>query len=1616
MTDSRVWVSTSAIDAALSGSKSSRGEGHRRKLHVRGSIETINWGWTSANIIEGICNPSGEKDDGQLEDVKIQVDDPESEFHRKRVVIPGTAVKGGAIVTANYHGDEDTDSSEDDGGSSEDSIAAAPQKNMNGDLGCGYPDDLITLTHLHEPAVVHCLRKRYERDKIYTNTGPILIVLNPFKNCKHLYADKIMKQYWERGEMQAKEKIAAMSSGGSGESNDGPNDNMMDEQETLSPHVYALADATYRSMICDMEEGAVRRGSDGRAKICDQSILISGESGAGKTFNTRVIMQYLATLSQRRAASDKVNKSPTPRAASGKATKKVNRKLSRGSSEVSSSSRKGKNESSINNKYCNPIRAGSDDRANNSNQSILISGESGAGKTFNTRVIMKYLATLSQRRASSGHANGSPNRRAALNKLPKELYKEGSKGISTQEKGKNDSSIEQQVLQSNPILESFGNARTMRNDNSSRFGKFIEIQFASDGTLVGASIETYLLENQWFGKFIEIQFASDGTLVGASIETYLLEKVRLISQAEGERNYHVFYEMLAGMPNTQLKSFHLGRYSIEDFHITSCSGTYDRRDGVQDKDTYKDLVEALDVMGFSEQRKKDLFSIASAMLHLSNLTINPINGGEESEIDGENEHLNPTLDLLGVTKESLNQAICYFKIQAGGQFYTRCLKQDRAERGLQALIKTTYSAMFDFIVEKINSSIMADKGSTKGGKAFIGVLDIFGFESFKHNSFEQLCINYCNESLQQQFNLFVLKNEQEEYELEGIQWSFISFPDNQDALNMIWKKGYGMLNILDDQCRTPGTTDRSFANNLYKNLSNKPRFEANHRQVGACQFGVHHYAGLVEYDTEGFVEKNKDELPREATDLLLTSSNLFVRKLASIIESPPKKTEEKAARSSVSRRGSGMGTPGKKKNITVGGHFASQLQSLREKIDLTSPHYVRCLKPNDQLVCDCFDPLMVVEQLRCAGVVEAVRVSRVGYPQRYTHAQFVSRYRIVGLEEMKKMAAKKSSSKKIKPVVALIDVIVKKMAAIADKTLMSASATIKNKKKSCVAWDNAALIEVGIQIGKTKIFLRQNAFDTLENMRRECMIDAAIKVQAYARGYIYYRHYHEMLEANVQLQCWTRVIFAIRKVRLIRENLKSKRIQTASDGSWDNESLLEVGIQIGKTKIFLRQNAFDTLEKMRRDCLSLAATILQTIARGYIYYRHYHEMLEANVQLQCWARVIFAKRTAQVIRGNLKSKRIQTAYRRHRARTAYLGVLAVAKWCQRRQRGAHVRAKLRHAATVIQCRVRIWQASVKLKKLKSEARRRQRDQKKFRVGITKKEEQKEPDDSTSLTEDNNTLDEEMGMTHPEDEITNSKDMLMRVALSDEGSDSLHQKYKSRGICAMFVILLVVIGALSGVLVKEKNNNNYDASYMRGGGGVSSERSSQMFEVNNTMKPTMMPSILPATGAPSASPTAAPSHQPTWSPTHLCPEFSKRFDLTLQLGEEPSKISWEIFDSCSLETFLACTQCYGFYPPNYPVVPGGCLPTRNDSNGRPREYILQISGLGDHSHEISMKWDGKVTFDGEAEGPLHVSYFGEKGGCTESPSYSLEPTQSPSDSIQPTDAPTKALPWFGCRTW
>jgi myosin-5 len=885
------------------------------------------------------------------------------------------------------------------------------------------PSNLIHLTHLHEPAVVFCLRSRYAMNEIYTSTGPILLALNPFKDVKGIYGDDLMRRYCERGQ----------------EIYNGSFPKKKRSESELSPHVYQIADNAYRAMMRALEEG------QSGESMSDQSILVSGESGAGKTVTTKIIMKYLAALSKRSSKKKKP---------------------------------KGKSQ--------------------------FVNGWAG----------------LPQNNVGSSQ--------------------DSAQMTSPEHSGSN---TEQKVLESNPILESFGNARTIRNDNSSRFGKFIEIQFS--GT---------------------------GKLLGAFIDSYLLEKVRLIKQADGERNYHIFYELLAGSSGSERKELLLNIHSNpEDFAMTSSSSsTYSRRDGVKDDATFFALKKAMHTMGFSAADQMNIFRIVSSLLHLSNVTLEEFSSG--CSLDPKNTSLTPALQLLGVTEAALEKALCCVTMNAGGERVIKKLFLDQAIKAKEALIKATYGMLFEYLVQRINHSINGDhtqvskdtsfnsRTSNSSSAAFIGVLDIFGFESFERNSFEQLCINYCNESLQQQFNRFVFKLEQAEYEREGIQWSFISFPDNQNVLDLIDKKRNGLISILDEQSFLTQCTDQSFAQLVYQKCgggrdSDDNPFSATSRQMALCAFTIHHYAGPVEYDSNGFLEKNKDELPKEIDEMLHSSDNDFLRYLANTLE-----------KSDIEDDTSVLKTPSKSNNslkrITVGGQFSSQLQHLRKRIDTTNPHYIRCLKPNDKLQPNNFDSGVIADQLRCAGILEAVRVSRVGFSQRYLHENFVNRYQCLALKELQlrrketkhgysapsgfgfnggyvlpnqdrrsnsnnKTMANQQKLHPEEECKILINALTKYLIASKDADTDSDDENVPPSQRDWVhnkqrKWGSSLapvvskkqhgmdLLAMGLQLGKTKVFLRQPTFEALERWRGRIKSAHATVINSIVRMYLTRKRYIKM--------------------------------------------------------------------------------------------------------------------------------------------------------------------------------------------------------------------------------------------------------------------------------------------------------------------------------------------------------------------------------------------------------------------------------------------------------------------------------------------------------------------------
>jgi myosin V len=699
------------------------------------------------------------------------------------------------------------------------------------------------------------------------------------------------------------------------------------------------------------------------------------------------------------------------------------------------------------------------------NQTILISGESGAGKTESTKIVLRYLTTVGNSSGSAMPVTGS---------------------------------VMDKVLQSNPILESFGNAKTLRNDNSSRFG-----------------------------KFIELHFSKRGHLVGASIRTYLLEKVRLAAQQQGERNFHIMYQLIAGCNAEEKKEWQLT--DPKDYWCCNQGGVFTLK-SVDDAKEFATLRTALNTLNFEHNDQQALFGCIAGLLHLSQVSFSAHKTVEEgcavAATGDVKSHFAVAAKLCGLSTDQLERVLTVRLVTANKESYDIKLTTAQAVEARDALSKALYSRLFEWIVLKVNESIRVDEASKIWAE--IGVLDIFGFESFVTNSFEQLCINYTNETLQQQFNQFVFKLEQSEYQREQISWSFIEFPDNQDCLDLIEHKQNGILAVLDDVCKLGQASDEKFANRLYKLLEANPRFTASKSQRINLVFCVMHYAGPVEYLTTTFVEKNKNELPKEATNLFHNSSLPLLSSVFAEGWRPIAAGDRHAPAPTA-------GSPQGSKVASVSTQFKMQLAELMSKVSSTMPHYIRCLKPNDENVPDKFHRRRTTEQLRYGGVLEAVRVARSGFPVRLSHQDFFARYRCVANPFNKHTASlpkslespdsyegvgspKQSNGSKGTPgsycktlLMTLWDV---QAGSKGDKSSLEVSlwlGTVSAASSSATDADS-------IQCGLTKMFLRKSAHDMLEGRRSRRLRAAVGKLQCCVRGYPVRRQYIATLAAALFLQ------------------------------------------------------------------------------------------------------------------------------------------------------------------------------------------------------------------------------------------------------------------------------------------------------------------------------------------------------------------------------------------------------------------------------------------------------------------------------------------------------------------
>ncbi|KAK6542622.1 hypothetical protein TWF694_006566 [Orbilia ellipsospora] len=545
------------------------------------------------------------------------------------------------------------------------------------------------------------------------------------------------------------------------------------------------------------------------------------------------------------------------------------------------------------------------------NQSILVTGESGAGKTENTKKVIQYLASV-----------------AAGNNTSKQF-----------------GTLEQQILQANPILEAFGNAQTVRNNNSSRFGKFIRIEFTGKGQIAGAYID-------W----------------------YLLEKSRVVKQSSGERNYHVFYQLLRGATR-DLREQLLLTGDVDDYGYTKSANKHIV--GVNDKEEFDVLLRAFQVMGFSKEEQVAYFRNIAAVLHLGNLSI----AGNQSDSARlpDRRQVEVICDVLGIPADAFSKGLINPRVKAGKEWVNQNRNADQVKQSVDALSKGIYERAFGSMVSRINQSLER-RGEESG---FIGVLDIAGFEIFESNSFEQLCINYTNEKLQQFFNHHMFVLEQEEYARERIEWKFIDFGhDLQPTIDLIeLANPIGIFSCLDEECVMPKATDKTFTeklHGLWDKKSNKYR-----SSMFGQGFVLTHYAAEVEYSTESWLEKNKDPLNDNITRLLASSSH---RSIAELFADCAEDAEHSLTSRSRVKKGLFR---------TVAQRHKEQLSSLMTQLHATHPHFVRCIIPNHQKKPKKLVTQLVLDQLRCNGVLEGIRIARTGFPNRLPFNEFRQRYEVL---------------------------------------------------------------------------------------------------------------------------------------------------------------------------------------------------------------------------------------------------------------------------------------------------------------------------------------------------------------------------------------------------------------------------------------------------------------------------------------------------------------------------------------------------------------------------------------------------------------------------------------------
>uniref|UniRef100_A0A8C1A928 Myosin, heavy chain 14, non-muscle n=1 Tax=Cyprinus carpio carpio TaxID=630221 RepID=A0A8C1A928_CYPCA len=750
-------------------------------------------------------------------------------------------------------------------------------------------EDMADLTCLNEASVLHNLRERYYSGLIYTYSGLFCVVINPYKNLP-IYTESIIEMY--RGK----------------------------KRHEMPPHIYAISEAAYRSMLQDRE---------------DQSILCTGESGAGKTENTKKVIQYLAHV-------------------------------------------------------------------------------------------------------ASSHKSGTLGR-------PKDSALQGE--------------LERQLLQANPILEAFGNAKTVKNDNSSRFG-----------------------------KFIRINFDVAGYIVGANIETYLLEKSRAIRQAKDERTFHIFYQLLSGVSISSMLTL-----LFADQYRFLCGGSLPVP-GQSDSENFTQTMDSVTIMGFTQEESTSMLKVISAVLQFGNITFHKEKNTDQASMPDDTA-AQKLCHLLGISVLEFSRAILTPRIKVGREYVQKAQTKQQADFAVEALAKATYERLFRWLVHRINRAL--DRRQRQGA-SFIGILDIAGFEIFQLNSFEQLCINYTNEKLQQLFNHTMFVLEQEEYQREGIEWNFIDFGlDLQPCIDLIERSAHppGVLALLDEECWFPRATDRSFVDKVSAEQGSHSKFMRPRQLKEEADFSIIHYAGKVDYKADEWLIKNMDPLNDNVASLLHQSSDPFISELWREVERIVGLDQVSSGESSgpVSFGAAGLKT---KKGMfrTVGQLYKESLTKLMATLRNTNPNFLRCIIPNHEKRAGKLSPHLVLDQLRCNGVLEGIRICRQGFPNRIPFQEFRQRYEIL--------------------------------------TPNAIPRTFMDGKQACELMISALELDKNLfRVGQSKVFFRAGVLAHLEEERDLKITDTIIRFQSVARGYLARRAFHKKQQQLSALRVMQRNCAAYLKLR-----------------------------------------------------------------------------------------------------------------------------------------------------------------------------------------------------------------------------------------------------------------------------------------------------------------------------------------------------------------------------------------------------------------------------------------------------------------------------------------------------